>query len=129
MVRVAVVGDWAILLLVSLPPPMTQWACPRDVCVSRKEELRVVCGRILAIRRKLQDAIEVRGGVGLSRCTPLLAERTCMAHCILPCNLGAGGGRSRGLVLRHEADRHVLLHGLDGCVGAALFLQTRAFMG
>jgi hypothetical protein len=82
MVRVTVVGDWAILLLVSLPPPMTQWACPRDVCVSRKEELRVVCGRILAIRRKLQDAIEVRGGVGLSRCTPLLAG-TSKSKCTL----------------------------------------------
>ena len=74
---------WCVGVLLMLPPPLPPislssclyLSCERPSCVivrwhrltNRKEELRGVCGRILTIRRKLQDAIVV-GGCLYPRC-------------------------------------------------------------
>ena len=91
----------------------------------RKAELRVVVSRIFKIRQQLQAAIIVRCPNFREQrraCTGWGCEfdRTacvCVgvaALCVCCCAGSGGAGR---VVAHYKADRHVLLHWLDWCVG------------
>jgi hypothetical protein len=87
------------------PPPTSLSSCLYLACerppyvivrcfrlTNRKEELRGVCGRILTIRRKLQDAIVV-GGSLCSRCLGHLLRAVAhmfMYGCACMCTQAAG---------------------------------------